>query len=162
MQLSRIERLKAGDGERLRAIRLRALADAPEAFATTLEEAACKPLEGWERQLHELPTFVATAGGCDFGMARGAHHDQWRDTGYLISMWVAPEARRRGIATDLIDAVVGWARSEGFVRLILDVAEGNTPAMALYTHKGFVPNGTIGRLPPPREHIREIQVEMRL
>ncbi len=161
-QPTKIERLKAGDGERLRSIRLRALADAPEAFETTFEEAAAKTLESWEGQLQELATFVATADGCDVGMARGAHHDQRRDTGYLISMWVAPEARRRRIAADLIDAVVGWARSEGFSRLILDVAEGNAPAVALYIHKGFVPNGTFSTMPPPREHIREIQLEMRL
>jgi hypothetical protein len=31
-----IERLRPGEGQRLRAIRLRALAEAPDAFATTL------------------------------------------------------------------------------------------------------------------------------
>ena len=146
----------------MRSIRLRALADAPEAFATTFDEAAETPVESWERQLQQLATFVATADGSDLGMARGAHHDQLPDSGYLISMWVAPEARRRGVAADLIDAVVGWARTEGFHRLILDVAEGNAPAVALYLRKGFVPNGTFGKMPPPREHIREIQLEMRL
>ena len=157
-----IHRLRRGEGERLRAIRLRALRDAPSAFGTTFEEAAAWPLDGWNRQLETLATFMATAGGCDVGLARGARDDRSRDGGYLLSMWVAPEARRRGIGADLIDAVVDWARSEGLARLLLDVGEANAPAIALYTQKGFVPNGVTGTLPPPREHVREVQLEMRL
>ena len=77
-------------------------------------------------------------------------------------MWVAPEARRHGIGSALVDAVVHWARTLGLRRLLLDVTEGNGPAIALYRRKGFVPNGETGMLPPPREHIREIQLVMRL
>jgi ribosomal protein S18 acetylase RimI-like enzyme len=161
-QFTMIERLNAGEGERLRAIRLRALDEAPDAFATTLAEAAAEPADGWDRQLEQLATFVATVGGVDVGLARCARHDHLRDTGYLISLWVAPEARRHGIASDLVDAVVEWARVAGLRRLLLDVAEWNASATALYTRKGFVPNGTFGTLPSPREHIREIQLELRL
>ena len=157
-----IERLSAGDGERLRAIRLRALRDAPEAFGTTLEEAAARPPESWERQVTQLATFVATASGCDVGLVRSMAHDHFTDAGYLISMWVAPEARRHGIGSALVDAVVHWARTQGLNRLLLDVGERNTPAIALYTRRGFVPNGEVGTLPPPREHIREIQLIMKL
>ena len=105
-QPATIERLIAGDGQRLRAIRLRALRDAPDAFGTTVEEAAAEPLESWERQLQQVDAYVATAGGCDLGLARGARHDRWSDTGYLLSMWVAPEVRRQGIGADLVQAVI--------------------------------------------------------
>jgi ribosomal protein S18 acetylase RimI-like enzyme len=158
MEITKIERLRPGDGNRLRAIRLRALRDAPEAFATTFEEANGWPFETWERQLEQLPTFVAVTGNLDVGMVRGARQDQQDDTAYLISMWVAAEARRLGVGSALIDAVVGWARGEGFQRLLLDVAEGNAAAMALYADKGFVPTGVVGTLPAPRTHIREIQM----
>ena len=161
-QPAHIEHLSAGDGERLRAIRLRALRDAPDAFGTTLEEAAARPPESWDRQLEQLATFVATASGCDLGLVRGTPHDHFLDAGYLISMWVAPEARRRGIGSALVDAVVHWARTQGLNRLLLDVGERNTPAIALYTRKGFVPNGEVGALPPPRDHVRELQLVMRL
>ena len=157
-----IERLTAGDGERLRAIRLRALHEAADAFGTTIEEAAVQTPESWERQLEQLATFVATVDGRDVGLARGARHDHLGDTGYLLSMWVAPEVRRRGVGSELIGAVVDWAKSEELSRLILDVAEGNAPAVALYLHKGFTPNGGVGTLPPPRQHIREIQLELKL
>ena len=158
----RIDRLDVGDGERLRAIRLRALRDTPDAFETTVEEAEARPLESWHRQLEQLETFVATAGGHDVGLVRGTRHDHFRDAGYLVSMWVAPEARRLGIGSALVDAVARWAKTQGFNRLLLDVGEKNSPAIGLYTRKGFVPSGEVGTLPPPRDHVREIQMVMRI
>ena len=157
-----IEHLRAGDAGRLRAIRLRALRDAPGAFATTFEEAAARPFESWERQLEHLAAFVATASGCDMGLVRGTPDDRFPDAGYLISMWVAPEARRQGVGLALVDAVVHWARTQGLNRLLLDVGERNTPAIALYTRKGFVPTGEVDTLPPPRDDVREIQMVRRL
>ena len=77
-------------------------------------------------------------------------------------MWVAPEARRQGLGSALVDAVVDWARSRGWTRVLLDVGETNTAAAALYARKGFRPNGRLGTLPPPREHVREIQLVMTL
>lgn len=154
----KIERLGAAEAERLRSIRLRSLREAPDAFSTTADQAATWPAESWDRQLEELATFVATAGGRDLGIVRGVAHDQLPDVAYLISMWVAPEARRRRVGSALVDAVVDWARRRGFHRVILDVAESNAPAIALYRRRGFAPNGEVGTLPPPREHVREIQM----
>ncbi len=157
-----IERLSAGSGQRLRAIRLRALADSPDAFATTFEEAAARPLESWNRQLDQIATFVATAGGGDLGLVRSTRHDTLPGTGYLISLWVAPEARGRGTGASLVATVIRWAKTQGIQRLLLDVGETNTRAIALYTRMGFMPNGATGTLPPPRDHILEIQLALPL
>jgi ribosomal protein S18 acetylase RimI-like enzyme len=56
-------------------------------------------------------------------------------------MWVAPEARGRGVGDALIDAVLGWARSEKADRVGLDVREGNAPAIRLYERHGFIDVG---------------------
>ncbi len=152
-----IERLTPDEGTRLRAIRLRALRDAPDAFGTTFEEAEPWPAEVWRRQLEELATFVAVMAGQDVGLVRGAAHDEEPDSAQLISMWVAPEARGKGASDALIDAVVAWARGEGFRRLLLDVVDDNAAAVALYARRGFVPTGVVSALPAPREHIREHQ-----
>ena len=157
-----IECLTPRDGERLRAIRLRSLEDAPDAFATTWDEAAALGPESWARQLEQLATFVASAEGVDLGIVRGAVDEQGPDAAYLISMWVAPEARRRGIGSALVDAVVQWARAQGLRRLLLDVAEANTSAIAFYTSEGFVPTGRKGTLPESRTHIHEIQLGLSL
>ncbi len=77
-------------------------------------------------------------------------------------MWVAPEARATGAGAALIDAVVEWARSKGFVKLLLDVGDDNEPAIALYARKGFESSGEVSTLRHPREHIREHQRVLRL
>ena len=155
---TKIERLFVGNEERLRRIRLRALHDAPEAFETTFEEANARPFENWQQQLEALATFVAVADGLDVGMARGTRQQERPGAADLISMWVAPEARGRGVGLALIDAVAVWARAEGLPSLILDVTEGNAAALSLYTRAGFRPTGHVGTLPPPRAHVREIQM----
>ena len=157
-----IKRLAADEGLRLRTIRLRALADAPDAFGSTYDETAARPMDSWTKQLQEIDTFVAAVDGEDVGLVRGAHDDLRPDAAWLISMWVAPEARGQGVGEALIDAVVEWARVRGARRMLLDVGDHNQPAIALYARKGFEPNGTIGSLPTPRSHIREHQRELQL
>jgi GNAT superfamily N-acetyltransferase len=158
----RLEQLTVEEGPRLRAIRLRALLDAPDAFGSTLEEALVRPAESWSRQLLDLPTFVAVADGLDVGIVRCERDKVETGTAWVISMWVAPERRRGGVGAALVDTVINWARSTGVTRLFLDVADHNAPAIALYTRKGFMPNGEVSTLAPPREHIREHRRELRL
>jgi ribosomal protein S18 acetylase RimI-like enzyme len=158
----RIVRLTPEEGPRLRAIRLRALEDAPDAFGTTLADDAIKPIASWSRAITDLPTFVAVDEGRDVGMVRAAFDARRGDTGWLISMWVAPEARRRGIGEALVGVVIAWAEANGIHRLLLDVADDNAAAIALYARAGFQPNGEVGSLPAPREHIREHQRELRI
>lgn len=135
--MARIERLCAGDGERWRRVRLQALSEAPYAFSTTYGEAAQWDAARWEEQVVELATFVAVVDGHDVGVARGAPHRS-QDVRALISMWVAPSARRRGIARQLIDSVAAWAKGAGAGTLVLDVVASNAPAIALYERADFV------------------------
>ena len=158
----RYEQLKLHEVSRLRAIRLRALQDAPDAFGTTFEESRARTDDDWEKQLAKLPTFVAVEDGRDLAMVRCTRDQHKADTAWLLSMWVAPEARRARVGSALVDLVVTWARSNGIARLVLDVADWNTAAVALYESKGFRRNGNVGSLPPPRQHILEHQRELAL
>jgi GNAT superfamily N-acetyltransferase len=157
----RLEQLDSEAGPRLRSIRLRALLDTPDAFGSTYEETVARPAESWSEQLRNLPTFVAVSDELDVGVVRCGRDNANTRTAWLISMWVAPEVRRSGVGGLLVDAVIGWARASGMNRLLLDVADGNAPAIALYSRKGFMPNGEVSTLPPPRDHIREHQRELR-
>ena len=154
--------LMPGDGPRLRAIRLRALADAPDAFATTLAEARAWSDARWEEQVATLPTFVWHEHGADLGMVRGAPRDGDPEARYLISLWVAPEARGRGVGAALVHAVVAWARAEGLRRLFLDVGARNDAAQALYARLGFAVSGVTGTLPAPRERVCEVEMVLEL
>jgi GNAT superfamily N-acetyltransferase len=157
-----IERLSSEEWQRLRAVRLRALDDAPDAFGTTLETALAWTPETWATQLRGMAVFVAVHDHVDVGLVRGVKDDRELDRVWLISMWVAPEVRGLGAGDALVRAVVSWTRASGAKRIGLDVADRNTHAIALYARNGFEPNGVVSTLPRPREHITEHQRELRL
>ena len=150
-----IQRLNSTEGERWRSIRLTALHEAPDAFGTTLAAAKAFPPELWSRQVVELPTFIAVLDGLDAGVVRASADTEQPGAAFLLSMWVAPDARGKGVSDELIDAVANWAEADGFSQLVLDVADANASAIALYARKGFEPTGDTGTLPSPRQHIRE-------
>jgi GNAT superfamily N-acetyltransferase len=158
----RLDRLGPGEGPRLREVRLQALQESPDAFGETLEASLKRTPEEWARQVDDLPTFVAVADGRDVGMVRCAQDRSDASTAWLISMWVAPAMRGRGIGTRLVREVVALARGQGCRRILLEVADQNRPAVALYASRGFAPNGAVGSLPPPRDHILEHQRELKL
>lgn len=155
-----IQRLSADDWVRFRCIRMEALRDSPDAFGSTLEEAAARSEEDWREQLDALATFVAVVDGSDAGTARGSPHDVDATSAFLISMWVAPNFRGSGIGQELIQSVIAWARSEGYSKLALDVADENERALNLYARAGFEPTGETGSLPYPRRHVREHRREL--
>ncbi|HEX8386891.1 MAG TPA: GNAT family N-acetyltransferase [Rubricoccaceae bacterium] len=55
----------------------------------------------------------------------------------LNDLFVAPAARRLGVAGALLDAAEAHARSEGAVRLVLQTAVDNGPAQRLYERRGW-------------------------
>jgi [ribosomal protein S18]-alanine N-acetyltransferase len=56
---------------------------------------------------------------------------------HINTLAVAPEFRRRGFATALLQAVMAEAEREGAVKATLEVRASNTPALALYERLGF-------------------------
>ena len=61
----------------------------------------------------------------------------------LDGIFVASEARGRGVGSALIDAVVAEARQRGMVQVRLDVIDTNLRARALYERYGFTPTGRV-------------------
>ncbi len=84
---------------------------------------------------------VAVEDGTWLGMAGAFAHPEQGGTVGLWWLWVAPGARGRGLARQLVEARADWARERGAVRLELAVAENNEAAKALYRDLGFVPTG---------------------
>lgn len=150
--------------ERVRALRLAALADAPDAFGSTLAEEADQPEAFWRRRLMraEATTLVLVHDGHDAGLAVVAPEDDDATVAGIFSVWVAPFARGRGAGDALIAAAIDDARTRGFRRVVLEVGERNLKAQALYARHGFTPSGLRGHLPPPREHVPEIQLVLDL
>ncbi len=152
-----VEQMSPDGWERVRAVRLRALRDAPEAFGTTLEEARAMVPEIWRERLASpiAATFLATSDGKDVGLVVGADYVGRPGAAGLFSLWVSPSTRGTGVADPLVQTVIDWARSAGYERVLLDVADTNLAAVRLYERNGFVPTGVTGTLPAPRTHIRE-------
>ena len=55
----------------------------------------------------------------------------------LLTVAVAPDARRAGLGRGLVDACIAGAAADGAERLFLEVGDGNAPALALYGKAGF-------------------------
>ncbi|MEJ7832092.1 MAG: GNAT family N-acetyltransferase [Nocardioides sp.] len=60
------------------------------------------------------------------------------DLSELQRIAVTPARRRTGLASALLDAVVGAALDDGADRLLLEVRESNSGALAFYADRGFV------------------------
>ena len=140
----RIRRVEPDEWRLLRDVRLRALAEAPYAFATTHSEAASQPDPYWHGMLRQ-PAWIAEEKEEWLGMVRARPEDE--ETAHLISMWVDPAARGAGVGRRLVEAVVEWAQAQGLRRVVLWVAEGNAAAETLYRSTGFVRTGDRQPLP---------------
>ena len=59
------------------------------------------------------------------------------DAAEVLTLAVAPAARRRGVGRALVQAGVAAAGEAGAASLFLEVAAGNVAAVALYESEGF-------------------------
>ena len=137
-----IGRLAAADWSAFRDIRLAALRDAPDAFGSTAEDADKLDEAEWRRRLTQRAVFLAEVSNMPVGLAAGIAGDQPGEA-ELISMWVAPAWRRRGVGDRLVEAVVAWAIGDGFTTIYLWVAEGNDRGEGLYARHGFARTGRV-------------------
>ena len=79
--------------------------------------------------------FVAVAGGRIVGLVHYLYHAHcWRPEGvtYLQDLYVAPDARRRGVAQALIEAIYAAADAAGRPAVYWMTQEHNHTARALY------------------------------
>jgi GNAT superfamily N-acetyltransferase len=155
-----VRRVGADEWQTLRDVRLRALEDSPDAFATRFDDARPRPEAWWtdwaaasadgDGQAMFLAWEGATAVGI-VGTFVGQDGRRW-----LIAMWTDPGARGRGVGRALVDATAAFARAAGSRELFLQVLEGNDAAASLYRSCGFEDTG------PGEPHDDRPTREMRL
>ena len=143
--------LDPGDWQVWRGLRLAALAEAPYAFGSRLADwqGEGDRAERWRDRL-ALPgsyNVVALLGAEPVGMASGVPDDE-PGVVELISMWVSPAARGRGVGDRLIHGIEQWAGQEQAKVLRLSVMRGNEPAERLYRRCGFTVTGVPGEVVP--------------
>ena len=151
-----IRQISSADVQAYKAVRLRALQSDPDAFESTYERelsllddewlARCTRAERGEDGIgfiawqQDQP--IGLIGCFDFGTPGEV---------LIVSMWIAPEARRQGVASRLIHHAIDWARSRTqTTRVTLEVGDANASAIAFYERLGFVDTGR--RQPMPGEN----------
>jgi ribosomal protein S18 acetylase RimI-like enzyme len=142
-----IRAFSANEWRVYRDLRLRALADSPDAFGSTLAAETGRLDAEWARRLAssvdsplKLP-LVAEVRGEPIGLAWGRIDTSDPDLAALYQMWVAPSHRGVGAGQMLLKAVIAWARARNASSLDLGVTCGDSPARRLYERAGFQPMG---------------------
>lgn len=140
-----VRRIRPDDGPRWRSLRLRALADTPEAFVETVEQARRRPEAAWQEAAGALSAgceralFVAERGADWIGVAGGFADEMGRTT--VFTVLIEPSARGEGVLESLIAAVAQWSTECGRAALALEVGVDNPRAHAAYRRLGFVATG---------------------
>jgi ribosomal protein S18 acetylase RimI-like enzyme len=154
-----VREAKPDEWELLRDVRLAALREAPYAFASTYDREEPYPDERWRGWFSDQSVmfFPYVAGSAEPAGLAGVLVK--RGAAQLVSMWVRPEARGRGVAGALVSAAAGWAKARGHEAMYLWVAESNTSACRLYERSGFTATGERQPLPsnPAEPEIRMLR-----
>ena len=150
-----VRRIRAEEWRLWRDARLRMLREEAAYFSTRYEDVVREPETVWQAWTAEAAEgvdkvlFVAEEDGATLGVV-GAFRRLDPTEAQLVSLWVDPEARGRGVARSLIQAVATWARDRGATIVVLFVQEANAPGRALYLRAGFRPTGAREPVGPGR------------
>ena len=135
--------LTSADASAFRTLRLRALQEHPDAFTSSFEEDAEKPLSATEQRIAGESGNVFWGAFVDGGLQgivglTREPRTKNRHKGHVVAMYVAPESGRRGLARALLQAVIDHARNaSGLEQLVLTVTHSNEGATELYRVAGF-------------------------
>lgn len=89
----------------------------------------------------ENATFVAEAEGAVVGyviVGPATSMLSPQTFGFVYDLWVAPRARRHGIARRLLGRAEAWCRDQGYGKLKLEVSARSAAARALYASEGYL------------------------
>jgi ribosomal protein S18 acetylase RimI-like enzyme len=141
-----IEALKPEDAMALKELRLRALRDAPSVFSSTYEKEAALSDDDWRQRAAQWSsgdaiTCIGRDGADACGIVGAFRDPDNAGRAHLVSMWVAPAYRRRGVGENLVKAIFDWARRNGVGAVQLLVTSNNDAALRFYQRLRFSRTG---------------------
>lgn len=142
-----IRPLVPADAPAFHSLRLRGLREAPTAFASSYEDECDTPgSEVAERMAGNKDGFILGAyDGASLVGVVGLQRERYSKLAHKMLLWgmyVAPEARGRGVARQLVEEGLRQAFAlPGIRQVILGVNAENAPALALYAAAGFTSFG---------------------
>lgn len=138
-----VRRIRVGEAQLFKDLRLAALKESPHAFSSTYESAVERSWESWRDQADSSAagtqrcTLIAFADGRPVGLGAAYRDCPAADEGELLQFWVRPGWRRRGVGRELLEALVHWCEEGGVRRVRARVAAGNERAVRFYEGQGF-------------------------
>jgi ribosomal protein S18 acetylase RimI-like enzyme len=146
--MAEVRRIVPDHWEILRDIRLRSLAESPDAFGSTLEREQASTEADWRRRASGPVVVVLDPGPVSVGglFDSGGVSHVW-------GMWTDPAHRRRGHARAILDTLIP---AEGPVQLHVNV--GNPGARTTYERYGFVGSGVLEPLRPGSHQQIELMI----
>jgi RimJ/RimL family protein N-acetyltransferase len=146
-RMMEVRRVAPDEWAVLRDVRLRALADAPHAFASTSAREVAFDEREWRARIDRGPWWLARIDGVPVGLVAAFRTDEEPPVAHLVSLWVDPAFRGSAAATSLVEAVCVWAAATGARTVSLWVADGNDRARRFYARLGFTGTGERQALP---------------
>ena len=140
-----IRRLVEEDAEAYRTLRLHALQESPQAFGSSYAETVTQSVASMAERICPGPAapysfFLGAFDPAIIGMV-GFHREprlKTRHKGAILSMYVQPEARGRGIGRTLLERAIAEARQQpGLEQITLMVVSTDQVARRLYESCGF-------------------------
>ena len=148
-----IRTLQPNEAELFREIRLCALAESPDAFGETFQQAQAQPNSYWQNLTDSVTQpdshvmFLAEQTKQVVGSAFGLVDREDAKIGHIGGMWVDPAFRANGIGAALVAEILTWAHQQKQSKLELWITQGNQKAIGLYERVGFVDTGKRNQLP---------------
>lgn len=135
------------DWRALRAARLQALLDSPDAFTSSYAHESRWKESDWRGTFAAATWIVARETESVVGLARSVGEPQLPSACHVESIWVAPTHRRHGVLRHLLHALAGIERRMGVTDLLIWVLEDNHNAQRAYEALGFRSTGERQYLP---------------
>jgi ribosomal protein S18 acetylase RimI-like enzyme len=134
-----VKEFKECEWENFKELRLRAVSEYPMAFGTSYEEELQVAEHDWKRRLG-FNMLCAKDNGKILGMigAIVENYSKKKHIGKIISFYVAPEGRYKGIGNALMRAIIEkLKRNTSIKKIVLEVTTEQKEAIALYKKHGF-------------------------
>ena len=126
------------DFDRLRALRLAALKDTPDAFGAKYEDEVEKPILDWQNRLKNTHWCFAVADGVDVGLLAVDRAEKDRNSDcWLSSWWIHQDHRGSGIPKLMLNWLEQLCIEKKWEKIGLGVWPDNLRAISAYKKLGF-------------------------
>jgi ribosomal protein S18 acetylase RimI-like enzyme len=126
------------DFDRLRALRLAALKDTPDAFGAKYEDEVEKPILEWQDRLKNTHWCFVVADGVDVGLLAVDRAEKDRNSDcWLSSWWIHQDHRGSGIPKLMLNWLEQLCIEKKWEKIGLGVWPDNLRAISAYKKLGF-------------------------